>query len=48
MQHDVFDIDKADRIKSIRDEYKKEINAIFGLFEVPFDIVLEQYLVYIK
>ena len=40
---DVFDIDKADRIKSIRDEYKKEINAIFGLFEVPFDIVLEQF-----
>ena len=40
---DVFDIDKADRIKSIRDDYKKEINAIFGLFELPFEIVLEQF-----
>ena len=40
---DVYDVDKADRIKAIRDEYKKEINAIFALFEVPFDVVLEQF-----
>ena len=40
---DAFDVDKADRIKSIRDDYKKEINVLFGLFEVPFEIVLEQF-----
>lgn len=40
---DVFDVDKADRIKAIRDEYKKEIHTIFALFEVPFEIVLDQF-----
>ncbi len=37
-----YDEEKAERVKSIRDAYKKEINGLFALFEIPFDEVIKQ------
>ena len=37
-----FDEDIADRIKKLREEYKKQVKGLLSVFEIPFTQVLEQ------
>lgn len=38
-----YDEEIAERIKKIRDDYKKQINSLLGAFALPFEMVLSQF-----
>lgn len=38
-----YDEDTAERIKKVRDEYKKQIQSLLNAFTLPFEAVLEQF-----
>lgn len=38
-----YDEEIAERIKKVRDDYKKQINSLLGAFTLPFEIVLSQF-----
>lgn len=38
-----YDEEIAERIKKVRDDYKKQINSLLGAFTLPFETVLSQF-----